>query len=176
MKRELTLEQDKWDFIERLAALNSKNVEEFIWECVAEFQNPDKEENKRQHEPDHGGFEEFWKSWPVGHKVGFGAAEKAWKKLNPNPFLQKTIKEAVERQKKCDAWLKDKGDFIPHASTWLNQKRWKDEIKMPTYFIAVTTTTQATKLTPEQEKQRWKIMQERAKEANAIVRGITKLP
>ena len=28
-------------------------------------------------------------------------------------------------------WTKDDGQFIPHASTWLNGKRWEDELPKP---------------------------------------------
>ena len=28
-------------------------------------------------------------------------------------------------------WTKDGGQFIPHASTWLNGKRWEDELPQP---------------------------------------------
>ena len=25
-------------------------------------------------------------------------------------------------------WMKDKGKYIPNPATWLNQKRWRDEL------------------------------------------------
>ena len=36
---------------------------------------------------------------------------------------------ALETQKKSDQWQRDNGAFIPHASTWLNQQRWEDELE-----------------------------------------------
>ena len=27
-------------------------------------------------------------------------------------------------------WIKDGGNFIPHAATWLNQQRWEDELEV----------------------------------------------
>lgn len=32
--------------------------------------------------------------------------------------------------KKTESWNKDDGKYIPYAITWLNQKRWEDEIKL----------------------------------------------
>ena len=36
--------------------------------------------------------------------------------------------EALEKQKKSAQWVKDGGVFIPHPATWLNGKRWEDEL------------------------------------------------
>ena len=35
--------------------------------------------------------------------------------------------ESLARAKKRPDWIKDGGQFIPHASTWLNAKGWEDE-------------------------------------------------
>lgn len=34
---------------------------------------------------------------------------------------------ALERQGKSDQWRRDGGQYIPHAATWLNGRRWEDE-------------------------------------------------
>ena len=36
--------------------------------------------------------------------------------------------EAIAKQKKSDMWKRDKGQYIPNPSTWLNQKRWEDDL------------------------------------------------
>lgn len=72
------------------------------------------------------GFESFWKEYP--RKIGKGAAEKAWKKIKPSKETVEAILTAVSVQKKSDQWQKDGGQFIPHPATWLNQKRWEDEL------------------------------------------------
>jgi hypothetical protein len=36
--------------------------------------------------------------------------------------------QALEKQKRSEQWQKDNGKFIPHAATWLNGKRWEDEL------------------------------------------------
>lgn len=73
-------------------------------------------------------FESFWVEYP--RHEGKGAALKAWKKINPSQVLQEKIIGAVRQQKTNPQWLKDRGQFIPHASTWLNQLRWDDDIRV----------------------------------------------
>ena len=34
---------------------------------------------------------------------------------------------AVAHQSKSDQWTKDGSAFVPHPTTWLNQKRWEDD-------------------------------------------------
>ena len=63
------------------------------------------------------------------------AAEKAWAKLEreaeQNPGLLSAIVSAVDRQKLSQNWLKDNGAFIPLPSTWLNKRRWENEVAVP---------------------------------------------
>lgn len=70
-------------------------------------------------------FSQFWGSYPK--RVGKGAAEKSFRKMGCYKFVDKIL-IAIEDQKKSPDWVKDAGQFIPHASTWLNQKRWEDEV------------------------------------------------
>ena len=37
--------------------------------------------------------------------------------------------KAINNQRNTEKWMKDKGQFIPMPFTWLNQRRWEDEIK-----------------------------------------------
>ncbi|MGE4465846.1 hypothetical protein, partial [Sphaerochaeta sp.] len=71
-------------------------------------------------------FMQFWSAYP--RKVGKGAAEKSWKNLKVDDTLLKTILDAVEAQKKSNQWVRDNGQYIPYPATWLNQKRWEDEV------------------------------------------------
>ena len=71
------------------------------------------------------GFLAFWQAYP--RKCGKADAEKAYLKLNPSKELQKTILEAVERNKASPGWNRDNGKYIPYPSTWLNGRRWEDE-------------------------------------------------
>lgn len=74
------------------------------------------------------GFDRFWEAWPKGKKVARVAALKAWKRLRASEELVKTILDALEKHKLSRKWIKDGGEYIPHPSTWLNQRRWEDEI------------------------------------------------
>ncbi len=79
-------------------------------------------------EPEKTGFDLFWSVFP--RKIGKGAAELAWKKIRPDATLQRRIIEAVKAQCKSEQWKRDQGRFIPHPSTWLNGKRWEDEVEV----------------------------------------------
>ena len=35
---------------------------------------------------------------------------------------------AVENHKRSAQWAKDGGAFIPHPTTWLNQRRWEEDL------------------------------------------------
>lgn len=67
-------------------------------------------------------FDIFWESYPL--KVGKEAAKKSFSKIPQN--LYPTIMEALEKQKSSGIWKE--AQYTPHASTWLNQKRWEDEV------------------------------------------------
>lgn len=71
-------------------------------------------------------FPKFWKLYP--NKKGKAAAEKAWAKLKVTPELFNLIAQGLAKQCTSAAWTKDGGQFIPHPATWLNGKRWEDEI------------------------------------------------
>lgn len=71
-------------------------------------------------------FKDFWTLYP--RKVGKGAAWKAWKAMKPP---HGTVLSAVSSQAKSKEWMKDGGQYIPHPSTWLNQRRWEDEGMTP---------------------------------------------
>ena len=74
------------------------------------------------------GFDLFWSIFP--RKIGKGAAELAWKKLKPDGPLQARIIQAVKAQCKSEQWRRDGGQFIPHPATWLNGKRYEDELEV----------------------------------------------
>lgn len=73
-------------------------------------------------------FARFWAMYP--NKKGKASAEKAWAKLKVSESLFNLIAEGLARQVVSDAWTKDGGQFIPHPSTWLNGKRWEDEVRL----------------------------------------------
>lgn len=72
-------------------------------------------------------FEHFWSLYP--RKEGKKKAQQAWEKINPDAKLNDLILKGLEKYKTSDQWVKDKGAFVPHPTTWLNGERWNDEIK-----------------------------------------------
>ena len=54
------------------------------------------------------------------------AAVRAWDKLRPDDALIDEIGRALVRQLKTDEW--QRGIGIPYASTYLNQRRWEDDV------------------------------------------------
>lgn len=87
-----------------------------------------REENKTQPSPPAADvrFEKFWQAYPK--KVGKGAAEKAWTKARINGEFDSVI-ASLEAQKTSEQWRKDGGQFVPNPATWLNEKRWLDEVQ-----------------------------------------------
>lgn len=57
------------------------------------------------------------------------AAAKAWDKLKPSDELIADIGRALRRQKAWDEW--QRGIGIPHLATYLNQRRWEDDLEDP---------------------------------------------
>lgn len=103
------------DFIE------SNNEQEDEIKEEKQVKEKSKTENKQQEY-----FSIFWASYPK--KVGKGAAEKSWKKIKPTKDLLEKMLNAIETAKQSMQWNKDNGQYIPNPATWLNQKRWEDEI------------------------------------------------
>ena len=68
-------------------------------------------------------FAAFWSVYPK--KEAKLDAKKAWAKLNPDAALLETILSAIEQRKKSDTWQRG---FIPNPATWINGRRWEDEI------------------------------------------------
>jgi len=88
-----------------------------------------REETERETETPKGDdypFETFYSAYPK-HKAR-DKALKAWSKINFSPDLFEKILSAVEVHKTQEDWIKDGGKYIPFPATWLNQKRWLDEV------------------------------------------------
>lgn len=75
-------------------------------------------------------FAKFYRLYP--NKKGKANALKAWKKLKLTDDLINLIFDGLARYCASPDWAKDGGQFIPHPATWLNGKRWEDEVKPAT--------------------------------------------
>lgn len=68
-------------------------------------------------------FDAFWKEYPSGGSKK--KAQEKWNRLRFENGLYEEIMQSLARHKETDQW---KRGVIPHAVTWLNQERWKDEL------------------------------------------------
>jgi hypothetical protein len=85
--------------------------------------------NNTMSESDLSDFDPFYKSYPK-HEAKKKAID-AWAKIKPDKALQQTFLSAIEKQKNYKAGLKSRNEFCPEwpmPATWLNQRRWEDEI------------------------------------------------
>lgn len=72
-------------------------------------------------------FERFWLAYP--EKIGKGKAYDSWKKISLP--IQELCIQVIQSQVSANHFRgKDGVDYIPHPTTWLNQKRWEDEVKV----------------------------------------------
>ena len=71
-------------------------------------------------------FDQFWTAYPK--HIAKQSAVKAFEKLKPDEKLLEAMLKAIARQKESKQWEKDGGAFIPYPATWLNQRRWEDEL------------------------------------------------
>lgn len=70
----------------------------------------------------------FWSAYPK--KTAKPAAERAFKASKAHEHLADILKD-LERRKSSDDWLKENGKFVPNPATYLNQRRWEDEVSIP---------------------------------------------
>lgn len=75
--------------------------------------------------PSINGFDSFWERYP--RKVGKSDAKKAFEK-NVSDDLLPIVLSAVEAQSATVDWQKEGGRFVPHPTTWLNGRRWEDDL------------------------------------------------
>ena len=68
-------------------------------------------------------FEQFWKIYPR-HEAKYYARKK-WHKIKPDKATVRHMLLWVEQAKYSLQWQDLR--FVPHASTWLNQRRWEGD-------------------------------------------------
>lgn len=71
-------------------------------------------------------FASFWQQYP--NKKAKAGAQKAWEKIRPEGEVLTALMAALERQKASEEWRKEGGRYIPYPASWLNGRRWEDEI------------------------------------------------
>lgn len=146
-------------YIKRVAYLKSVDFKpllsiKFLVPCkqlLADDSNTEQEQAKATTEESRGEtetektdcrFADFWVLYP--RKEAKAKASSAWKSAKADKDFDR-IAAALARLKTSEQWTKDGGKFIPHASTWINQRRWEDE---------PTQVAEASNIVPLQ-KQAW---------------------
>jgi len=93
-----------------------------------------KQECIKQEEDIYAHFCSFWKEYP--HKVAKKKAHEAWQKLEKAEDVEALLPillDAIAKQKQAKETAKAKGEFSPewpYPATWLNGRRWEDEIEI----------------------------------------------
>jgi len=72
------------------------------------------------------GFERFWAAYPLKYKRG--ACETIWARYDPDDAVVDQMLATLAQQLE-HLWAGDEARFIPHPKTWLNDKRWLDEVR-----------------------------------------------
>jgi hypothetical protein len=87
-------------------------------------------------------FECFYKAYPV--KRSRVSAQRAWKKLN-EADRKRALDTLSAHVRFWDVAGVEK-QFIPYPATWLNQRRWEDDLEMPEPKVATAwwTSEEAT--------------------------------
>jgi len=86
--------------------------------------DPNKKEKKEKKYIVH--FEKFWKKYP--RKIAKKKARQTYTTLvSKNEDLIESIENGLETY--LPIWEGKDKQFIPHATTWLNQGRWDDEVQ-----------------------------------------------
>ncbi len=87
----------------------------------------DKENNKNSKSNDSIDFDLFWDDFKP--RVNKAEAKKAWKKLNASDRQAALdgVKRYAQTGKYKECMRTKIWQYMPHAATWLNQRRWEDE-------------------------------------------------
>lgn len=92
-------------------------------------------------------FTRFWAVYP--RKVSKQTALKAWRALKPDAGLVDAIVADVTRRLETE-WRGKDMQYIPHPSTYLNQRRWEDETGVAA--VAGRTEPDTVVLTDEESR------------------------
>lgn len=75
-------------------------------------------------------FQAFWSMYP--RKDAKSRAKEAWAKLERmgevDTELMGAILAAVTVHRRTEQWQREGGRYVPMAATWINQRRWEDEV------------------------------------------------
>ena len=93
-------------------------------------------EREQEHDPDapgaDDGFDQFWSAYP--RKDGKARALDIWKRHRLGGKLQVVIAH-LTAIKQSPQWTDQGGRFVPHAGTYLSQRRYLDEVESEDYSL-----------------------------------------
>lgn len=127
---------EKYGFLTNVSTKTGRLVTIENWELYqskeenqqSDKQRPNKEltpnknkENEKNLYIDH--FSKWWDAYP--RKIAKAAAKKSFDKLKADEHLLNKMLKALELQKQSKQWSDI--TYIPHPTTYLNQRRWEDE-------------------------------------------------
>jgi|SRR5579872_1004502 len=69
-------------------------------------------------------FKAFYKAYP--NKKAPARAQRAWNKILAEDVP--AIMAGLDRLKGSEQWKRDNGRYVPHPATFLNDRRWEDEV------------------------------------------------
>lgn len=107
------------------ADLNGTEVHEFKLDVAKEVQDKPKRQRAKS-TYDEKAFTEFWNAYP--RKSDKMRAQKSFAAISPDRPTLSHMLTTIERCKHDRVWSDPK--FIPLPSTWLNNKRWEDELEL----------------------------------------------
>jgi hypothetical protein len=85
-------------------------------------------------------FEAFWLAYPAHRRGSKKNAFREWEKISPD--LYNKITESVSQRSNSDIdWLKENGQYIPHAERYLKNERWNDVWQAQSQFSETTQRT-----------------------------------
>lgn len=96
----------------------------------------------RKPKDEHPHFAAFWSAYP--RKTAKPNAMTAFARLDPDADTLAAMLAALDVQRRSVDWCKDGGRYIPHPATWLNARRWEDqmpEVRPPAVPVMSSNST-----------------------------------
>ena len=66
----------------------------------------------------------FWAAYP--NKQGKAEAWRHWKRWGLDAIAERIMAALAWEKTHNLEWRRERGQFVPHGSTWVHQRRWED--------------------------------------------------
>jgi hypothetical protein len=108
-------------------------LEDAVYELLVEALSRRRARKQRAPESRSAAFLTFWALYPNQAGGPKRAWEKWWEHVEQAGTDVATVMSALERHKQLDQWRKENGAFVPHAATWIGQRRWEGSVQRKVY-------------------------------------------